>query len=187
MKKPAIILLFVLVAFACQKEAKVSPINKSIKASNIVILPKPAADTMPDNAAFRLRVAQDSANYDETILVFNHSDLPTFEQGKDAVYFQGFGLVSLASMSSDGHDLAINFLPYTPGVSVGLDVHAKQDCVLTMSINYQNKMPASSRVWLKDTYLNDSTDLRTGSYKFNIAKADTNTFSRKRFKIIIRQ
>jgi hypothetical protein len=184
MKKPAIIILFVLAAFACRKDAMVSPITRSIKASNIVIIPKPV-DTMPDNAAFRLRIAQDNVNYDETILIFNHSDLLTFEQGKDAIHFQGFGLLSLASMSSDGHDLAINFLPYTQGTSVGLNVNARQDCAVTMSINYQNKMPASSHVWLKDTYLNDSTDLRTGSYKFNIAKADTNTFGSRRFKVVV--
>jgi len=34
--------------------------------------------------------------------------------------------------------------------------------------------------------LKDSLDLRTGNYHFNVDQADTNSFGKKRFQIVVR-
>jgi hypothetical protein len=106
--------------------------------------------------------------------------------GEDAVYFAGNGQVSLASVSKDGEDLSINGLPYTPCMSIGLDIHAKTSGSYLLKISYEKEIPADIEIWIKDTYLRDSVNVRTGNYSFNIDKADTNSFGGERFRLILK-
>ena len=177
------LVLFSLVA--CKKEEKVLP--KAIAApSTSTTVSKSNQDTIPDKAAFKIKLAKDSTNSDETMLSFNHKVSRNYSANNDAPYFQGFGQVSLASISGNGVDLAINELPYTPGMSIGLDVHAKTDGAYFLAVSYQNKMPANIQIWLKDTYLKDSVNVGAKSYTFKVAKADTNSFGKNRFRIIFK-
>jgi hypothetical protein len=98
----------------------------------------------------------------------------------------GFGDLSLASMSNDGKKLSINGLPYTQGMSIGLDVEAKDDGAYSLQVSYENKMPANIQIWVKDTYLKDSVNVCKANYNFTVSKADTNSFGSKRFKLIIK-
>jgi hypothetical protein len=55
-----------------------------------------------------------------------------------------------------------------------------------LKISYERSIPADVEIWIKDTYLRDSVDVRTGNYNFNIDKADTNSFGGKRFRLVLK-
>jgi hypothetical protein len=174
---------------ACQKEAKVLPRTHTTTGSAApgpAIVAKINTDTIPDRSAFKMKLVKDSINSDETMLVFNHKATCEYSANNDAPYFQGFGQVSLASVSSDGVDLSINQLPYTPGMSIGLDVRAKADGSYQLQISYEHTMPASIQVWLKDNYLKDSVNVCLKKYDFKVTTADTNSFGKKRFTLILK-
>ncbi len=142
-------------------------------------------DTIPDHASFILRLFLDSTANDETAFIFNHTASLVYNFDIDGSYFPGFGKVSLASISSDGRDLAIYQLPYKRDLSVSLDVHSKKDGMLSLKISKERNIPANVKIWVKDSYANDSLDLRTGAYSFRIMKADTNSSGCRRFRIVL--
>jgi trimeric autotransporter adhesin len=186
MKKLSLLSLLSVVLFslaACNKAEDILP-KVSMKVTKNIILPK--IDTIPDNAMLKIKLCKDSVNADETTFVFNHSASTRFCYDDDALYFTGFGLVSVASISTDGKDMAIYSLPYTPGMSIGLDARTKTDGAYLFKISYKSKMPSGMQVWLKDTYLKDSVDVCKGNYNFNIIKTDTNSFGKRRFKLILK-
>ncbi|MBS1530538.1 MAG: hypothetical protein JSU01_09540 [Bacteroidetes bacterium] len=146
-----------------------------------------AYDTIPDQTVLRLRLAKDSINYDETLFMFNHTAGTAYDPNYDSPYMSGYGLESLASLSSDDHDLVVNTIPYQPGLPVRLDVGATGDGSFALQISYLSaSMPADIQVFIKDRYLKDSADVRTGPYKFNIVKSDTASYGASRFSIVFR-
>lgn len=192
--KTAILLLLVMFSFAaCKKSVEVTPLNSQVKSKvdsisatkpdTVTVAPQ---DTIPDNAAFRLKLFKDNSNYDETLFMFKKAANLNYTSGMDAAYMVGFGQESLASISKDGKKLSIYSLPFTPGMAVALDVESKNDGAYSLQISYQNKMPSNIQVWVKDTYLKDSVNVCTGNYNFTVTKADTNSFGTKRFKLIIK-
>lgn len=179
--KTSILLLIPLFAFAaCQKAALVLPDATPVTTSAAI------HDTIPDDAVFMIQLVKDSLNYDETMFVFNQTSDMAFEQGEDAAYFQGEGEESLASLSDDGHALAINHLPYKPAMSVKLYLNTKTDGTYFLKMGYEKKIPANIEVWVKDTYLKDSVNVSKGAYNFAVSKADTNSFGSNRFRLIIK-
>jgi len=179
------VLLSALVLFslvACKKAAQILPIP--VKTQPIVVAAKP--DTIPDKAIFKLKLSKDSINTDETAFIFKSSGKTTYDPMEDAPYFPGNGQVSLASISSDGRDLAINNLPYTPGMSIRLDANTRANGAYSLAISYETQIPTSIHIWLKDIYLKDSLDVSTKSYSFNVNLADTNSFGKNRFKLILK-
>lgn len=190
MKTKVLLSLVVLLSFvACQKAAQILPnINQGTPTKTtpppVVVTAKP--DTMPEKAIFNIRLGKDSIQTDETAFLFRSSAKTAYDVNEDAAYFMGNGTVSLASLSSDGTDLAINNLPYTPGMSIGLDFNTKADGSYYLMLSYENKVPADIHIWLKDKYLKDSVDLHTKSYTFSVTRADTNSFGRNRFKLVLR-
>ena len=182
--KPLILLSLVLFALAaCKKEEKIAPETTPQKSTTAIVV-KP--DTIPDSAALKICLVKDTINTDETMFVFNHTYSLGYVFDQDAPYFQGFGQVSLASISSGGKYLAINGLPYTSGMSIGLDVQAKTSGAYSLQISYERKIPSTVQILLKDTYLKDSIDVRTHNYNFHVSKTDTNSFGSKRFKLILK-
>jgi hypothetical protein len=145
----------------------------------------PDHDTIPDHASFLLRLVMDSTDYDETAFIFNHKAGLAYNFDSDGSYLQGFGKVSLASISSDGRDLAIYDLPYSRGLAVGLDVNSKKDAMLSLKISRENNIPANIGIWVKDSLTKDSLDLRKSVYCFHVTKADTNSFGNKRFRLVL--
>ncbi len=120
------------------------------------------------------------------MFLFKKAANPNFDPAVDAQYLPGYGQVSLASISSDGTDLAINSLPYSPDKPIKLDVHAKNDGTYFFKISYERTIPANVQIWLKDAYTKDSLNVRTGNYQFKVLKADTNSYGNKRFQLVLR-
>lgn len=143
-------------------------------------------DTIPDKAVLKLKLVKDSVNYDETMFIFDHTASLLFDINDDAPYMSGYGPESLASMSSDGRDLIINTLPYKQGLSIGLDVGAKADGAFALQVSYLKNIPADIQVIVRDNYLKDSLDVRTGPYQFNIVKSDAATYGTSRFSLVFR-
>jgi hypothetical protein len=184
MKKLALLSAVLLSLAACKKTEDVLPKVAMKGTKNIV---KPKIDTVPDNAMIKIKLCKDSVNTDETTLFFDHLATTNFCNCDDAPYFNGFGQVSLASTSADGKDMAIYSLPYTPEMSIGLDIRAKNDGDYLLKISSESKMPSQIQVWLKDNYLKDSVDVCKGNYHFNVVKADTSSFGKRRFRIILKE
>ena len=166
---------------SCVKEEKQLP-----ETGNPITIVAANSDTIPDKAVLKLKLVKDSTNCDETTFLFDHAASLSYTPAEDAIYFQGFGAVSLSSISSDGTWMAINKLPYSPGMVVGLDFYTKADGNFFLHISYINKIPPGIQVWLRDNYLKDSVNLRKEHYNFNVIKTDTNSFGRNRFKVILR-
>ena len=196
MKTSALFLLSLLAFSACKKEEKIlpktpvtTPVVTSVKPDTTHSTPTVPAvkpDTIPDQGIFKIKLVQDSTNYDEAMFVFNHAANANFDANEDAAYFAGYGAVTLASISNDKKDLAVNKLPYKPGMSIGLDVQAKADGAYFLSISFEKNIPANIQIWVKDTYAKDSLNVSKGNYNFNVTKADTNSFGSRRFKLIIK-
>ncbi len=183
MKKLVLLSSILFSLAACQKEEAIAPKAKPASSTAAATTKN---DSIPDNAALKVKLIKDSTNYDETALVFDHLSGMNYSDNNDAPYFTGFGQVSLASISPDGRDMAVYRLPYSLGMSIGLNVNTKADGAYQLSISYEKNIPANIQLWVKDTYLKDSLNVCAKNYHFNVTKADTNSFGSKRFKLILR-
>jgi len=183
MKTSILLLLTLLTLAACKKEAVVIPAAAPLKFANVANLKK---DTLPDGAAFKIKLVKDDANYDETMFIFHNTSTLAFDFNADAAYFPGYGAESLSSISSDGQDLAIYNLPYRHNMSIALDVNMKSDGAYSFAISYERKIPANIHIWVKDNYTNNSTDVSAKNYTFNVIKADTMSFGNKRFQLVLK-
>jgi trimeric autotransporter adhesin len=182
--KKLILLSSVLFSLAaCQKEETIAPKAKPTTSTTAAT---PKNDSIPDDAALKVKLFKDSSTYDETALVFDHLSTLNYSDNNDAPYFSGFGQVSLTSISHDGRDMAIYRLPYSTGMSIELNVNTKAEGTYHLQISYEKNIPANIQVWVMDTYLKDSTNVCTKNYNFNVTKADTNSFGSKRFKLVLR-
>ena len=184
MKKLILLTVVLCYLVSCQKlsqtDVKVAtPIITSVAAT------KP--DTIPDKASFKIKLAKDSVNADETAFVFNHSSTTAYNFNIDAPYFGGLGQVSLASISSDSRDLAIYNLPYAQGMAIGLDVNVKASGPYILKLSYINNIPSDIGIYVKDAYLKDSTNMRTGNCNFSIDKANASSFGDKRFSVLLKE
>ena len=184
--KTSILFIFTIILLAsCKKDIEIIPKAPKLNVSGSTVAVV-NADTIPDHAAFKIKLVKDDINSDETMIIFNKASKTTYSASEDALYLQGFGQEGLSSISSDGRDLVFNNLPYTPGMSIRLNVRAQADGPFSFQLSYQTKVPANTQIWLKDNYKKDSVDVRTVNYKFNVTKADTNSFGQNRFKLIIK-
>jgi hypothetical protein len=141
------IILAVLFA-ACIKAVDNLPIAVNSAAPKKVIAVQ--KDTIPDGGSMKIQILKDSISTDETLMIFNHTADTRYINTQDAVYFPGYGAVSIASLTSDGMPCAIHKLPYIQGDPIGLKVSAKVDGIYLLKISYLNQIPQTIRVWLKD-------------------------------------
>ena len=185
MKNAILVLLTVFALASCKKEEAVLPKTTTApaKASAVSSVQQ---DSIPDDAALKIQLSKDSTNTDETMFLFKHTAPLNYDGNNDADYFSGYGAVSLSSITPDGKDLSIYNLPYTSGMAIGLNVHTQADGTYYLKVSYKSKIPSNIQVWIKDTYLKDSVNVSTGSYKFAVVKADASTFGSKRFKLVIK-
>jgi hypothetical protein len=185
MKKTLVSLAVItLTLTACKKEVDVKPEKSQAK---LKMTAETEQDTIPDKAVFKIRLAKDSSNRDETMILFDHTADVNYSANSDAIYFQGFGLVSLSSVSGDGKNMSIYTTPYKPGMSIGLNVKTKNDGDYSLELDYKKNMPENLHVWIRDDYLKDSIDVCSGRYNFKVTKADTNSFGSKRFSLVFKQ
>jgi hypothetical protein len=140
------------------------------------------------NGYLRVKLAQDSINTDGILIEFNPTASAAYVPGEDAPSLQGFGVVSLASLSTNNVPLAINVMPLTgKGASIGLRVNVKSDGVYTLNMQQINAVPNTYSLWLMDGYKKDSLNMRLyPTYAFNVYKSDTTTFGSNRFKLVVR-
>jgi trimeric autotransporter adhesin len=179
--RPYYFLLTLVLLAACQKEG-----NSPKRIPEIATAPFGVpADTIPDTAILKIKLVKDSIYSDEILLVFNHTARLQYYNKEDGIYLSGNGPVGLASISSDGYDLTINYLPYTPGMTIGLNYTTQTSGAFFLETSYLAKIPANIHIWLKDAYLKDSIDIRAHKYYFNVNKADPNSCNNKRFKLIL--
>jgi len=184
MKKILFSMLLVALFQSCQKETvNTSAPGTKIKLSNTSVS---ARDTISDSGSFKIKLLQDSAVVDETLLYFNHKASPAYLMSEDACYLQGFGGGSLSSISQDGVNCAIQKLPFYSGMGIRLNIETKNSDDFILQLSYQNKMPEGMGIWLKDSYKKDSINIRNGNYALHIDKTDTASFGAWRFKVILR-
>jgi hypothetical protein len=136
-----------------------------------------------------LQLAQDAVNTDETIIAFNPGANAAYVKNEDVLYFQGTGMVSLSSLSSDNVALSINTLPLPkPSFTIGLAVTAKTDGIYKLNKTGLKALPKIFEVWLIDNYTSDSLDFRNNSsYAFNIYTSDPASYGNQRFSIVVRE
>ena len=127
----------------------------------------------------------DSKNSDETVIAFD-KDFSASYGTADAAYFPG-NSVSLASLTSDGQKVAINFMPEINRVNQ-IDLHVNANSSGDYRLNFKNVPLSASAIFLKDAYRqNELTEVRKGlSYPFIIEKNNKSTYGDKRFALILR-
>jgi hypothetical protein len=202
MKTSALLLASVLILAACKKENVVTPGSNPVTptkttqptttsttttTTTTTTTSTPPADTLANLSAIKISLVTDSTNYDETMFLFRKTATVAFDPSMDGQYLQGYGLESLASVAPDGTDMAIYSVPYTPNMSVKLDVHTKNDGQFLFKMSYARTLPANLQVWIKDSYAKDSLNVRTGNYKFNVIKADTASYGSHRFRMVLKR
>jgi len=138
--------------------------------------------------SLRLQLAKDSINTDNILINFNPTSQTAYVAGMDAPTLQGFGQVSLSSLSSNNIPLSIYTLPLTPkGIKVGLRVNVQSDGIYSLNLKSMKAIPQAYDLWLIDGFKNDSLEMRYyNSYAFNVYKSDTTSFGANRFKLVIR-
>ncbi|HTD98959.1 MAG TPA: hypothetical protein VK668_06710 [Mucilaginibacter sp.] len=198
MRKRLFPLLLISCVFisACQKNSVKPEIEPGVSearsaGSEILVRHQTAADSALDNVTgyLRLQLAKDSINTDNVLISFRPAAKTRYVSNEDAPTFQGFGVVSMSSLSSDNVALAINALPLSKkGVTIALKVTAKTDGAYTLNMNAINSIPQIYDIWLRDTYKKDSVNLRLNPiYAFDLNNSDTNSFGNQRFKLVVRE
>ena len=183
--KPALSTIVLIILFAACIKGVDNPPVAQIKP----VLIKPVAtqrDTIPDGGSFKIMIQKDSLHADETLLIFNHSASTMYINSQDAVYFPGFGIASISSLTSDGVNCVIQKLPYLQQNPIRLKINTRYDGIYILKLNYIDQISQNIRFWLKDKYMKDSLDMRVGNYAFQVIKADTNTYGRGRFTLVLR-
>ncbi|MGZ3968059.1 MAG: T9SS type A sorting domain-containing protein [Mucilaginibacter sp.] len=161
-----------------------NPVNTGSTAGTIL-----SAVKLPDSH-LRLNLVMDTLNSEETYIGFKAGSSPAMVENEDALYLSGPSKVHLSTLSADQIDLAINRQPLPGKVAQIIPV----DLTVSSSGNYSlNRteligLPKLYNIWLRDAYAKDSLDLRTNaSYPFVVNLADTNTYGRQRFAVVISQ
>ena len=187
--KKTILMSVVCVIFlsACQKQSENAPSPIALSSHIIPPTTQTAAqtDTVPDGAILKIKLQQDSAALDETLLLYKHSASRNFTNYQDAPYFSGFGRGSLSSVTLDGISCAIQTVPFCRSIAIPLKVTAKNDGVYLLKTSLAENIPASLGIWLKDAYRKDSVNMRLWNYRFDVIKSDTNSYAH-RFSVVIR-
>ena len=139
----------------------------------------------------RLRLTIDSIDYDDITVGFKSSASSKYNASEDAMYLSGINAMEgLSSFSDDNVPLAINFLPLPKQAQqvIKLDVEGRQTGLYTLQKTALDAIPQIYEIWLMDNYKKDSLDLRNNSaYAFNVDLADTNSYGKNRFQLVIRQ
>jgi len=174
---------------ACQKESLVpsgSSQGNQTKSSTTTVLNQDTVSNDTTRGYLRVQLAEDAVNTDNVLIEFSPDSKSTYVSNEDARTFQGFGQVSLSSLSSDNVLLAINSLPLsTKGTSVKLAVSAKSKGTFKLNLSTIHGIPNKFDIWLKDKFKKDSTNFRQNpSYAFTIS-SDTTTYGSNRFSVVL--
>jgi len=186
-----IVLFSAICLVSCQKDAiapvaATTPVSTKTTSSTTTL----NQDTVSNDTTrgyLRVQLAMDAANTDNILLEFSPASKGIYVSSEDARTFQGFGLVSLSSLSSDNVALAINSLPLqTKGTTIGLVVNAQSNGNYNLNLSTIHAIPSTIDIWLKDNFKKDSVDFRKNpSYAFAIT-SNANTSGSGRFSVVLR-
>jgi hypothetical protein len=165
-------------------------ITAQVTGSNL-LLGTPAAQTAY-SSYLRLKIIADSTNWDDIVIGFNNKATTKFDYIGDSGFLPGNGaLASVAGISSDNVKTSVKWLPYPKGNSemvLKLYVAVAATGTYTLQRTDFKAIPQLYRVWLMDSYLKDSLDIRNNTiYKFNVSLNDTASFGGNRFTVVIRE
>jgi hypothetical protein len=138
-------------------------------------------------SGFYMKMEKDSLSYDYCGVYFSTKYGAKFEDG-DAAYMSGpTNLVTIASLTGDKLNAAINNLPdYHNGSHVKLNVNASATGLYQLKMEGIRNMDTLYDIYLVDHLKKDSLDMRRyGVYSFNLIKTDTSTFGTNRFELSI--
>jgi hypothetical protein len=195
----AILAIAAIYLTSCQKEATVDPNTDTTQGTQQ--LPPTSIGLNRDSAGvtttgsaidttkgyFCVKLDKDSVNTDGIMIEFNPAAKAAYSGAEDARFLQGFGSVSLSSLSSDNIALSINTVPLVAsGTTVRLVVNATSTGTYKLNLTKISTISAKYDIWLKDKYLKDSLDFRHNpAYLFDLT-ADTNSYGSHRFSIVTR-
>lgn len=124
-------------------------------------------------------------NSDETLVVLKSDELATVS-GNDVTKMNG-EVVSLSSLSQEGKQMAINYMPHVSMVSnVKLSVGADNSGAYKLSCTSED-IPLGYEAKLMDKYLNTITNLdaENTEYQFSIDKNVAASYGNSRFEILL--
>ena len=134
----------------------------------------------------RAKLAKVNAeNSDETLIVLKNGELATV--AGDDVARLGGEAVFLSSLSEEGKQMAINYMPNVaavPSIKLGVTVDNSGDYELQIT---PQGLPVGYYIKLKDHYLNTLTsiDNEVMVYQFSVNKSDKASFGMNRFEIML--
>lgn len=166
------------------ESAKTTTQNTGLK----LLLGTPVND-YTNNQYMRLQLNQDSVNNDDIVIHFSNEASTDYVLNEDAPYKPGYGTVSMASISSNNVNLAINNMPLPKtSETIDLTVNTANDGTYNLNMKELEGVSQLFDIWLIDAYKKDSVDMRHNStYTFDVLKSDSSTFGANRFKLVIRQ
>jgi hypothetical protein len=136
-----------------------------------------------------MKMEKDSLVYDYCGIYFRQDYKAKFEDG-DARYLTGpTNIISMASLSADGVNTAVNLMPdYHNGSRIKLNVNASTTDLYHVKIEGIRNIDTLYNIYLIDKFKKDSLDIRRyGDYAFNLVKTDTTTFGANRFELSIQR
>jgi len=169
----------VLMVGACKKEKPSFLSTQSEVATKTI-------DSIPDGGSLKLHIKHDTSIIDETVLLFQHTASSDFIPDQDARYFQGFGIAAISSITNDNIPCAIQTLPYRSNLSLKLGIGIRQSGTYMIGISSANKVPAGIKILLIDSLKHDSTDLRSGDFKFSTSPIEFSSPNSKRFNLLLK-
>lgn len=147
-------------------------------------------DTLSDSALFKVQLVnvKDSlpvtsfAGRNEMLIYFNHAYHLSFNGNEDAQPPGYNPNLTLMGITTDGHIVQEDGIPYKAGVNVPLFVSVASGQYVLRAY-YLRWFPKDIHIWCKDNYLKDSVDLRKGNYQFTVDQSDANQWGMNRFVI----
>ncbi len=134
----------------------------------------------------RAKLAKTNAeNSDETLIILKNGALATVA-GADVTRLGGEG-VFLSSLSAEGKQMAINYMPHVaavPSVKLGVATEFSGSYELRFS---PQELPVGYEIKLKDNLLNTIISMNTDEtlYEFEVNKSVAASFGMNRFEILI--
>ncbi len=153
-----------------------------------LFLGKPPVAAVPQ--LLRLKLIQNSTEFDGTIISFKGNANPGYVLGEDAIYKAGTGLLSLSSNSADSVSLAINSIPLPKlnPLTIPLNINAGVTGVFQLNLDVIKSIPDIYDVWVMDALTKDSLDIKHNpTYSFNIDKSNAASFGSNRLTLVIRE
>ncbi|MGV8880037.1 MAG: T9SS type A sorting domain-containing protein [Sphingobacteriaceae bacterium] len=137
----------------------------------------------------RLELRKDSVNKDDILLVFDGRNKAAFNHAEDSRDAGGLNAVlDLSSLASGGEILSINALPDMRHIDeVKLFAHTTLSGNLSMHWNVDDTS-SQFELFFEDRLLQMVKNMRKVSdYHFAVNKADSTTFGKNRFRILIKE